>query len=130
MSPICDALEHDSIYLYIGNLTGSLDMPDPPSTEVVNAAINLFAISLPLQTPKIQESMLEQMSSFLTSSALARDPARKAALNANIALALLSALKVAAKETLSASGNLQAANVEKVLQGLLHVSLCSVTTPY
>jgi len=41
---------------------------------------------------------------------------------ANIAYALLSALKVAVKETRSAPGNLKVPAVEKVMQDLLHVS--------
>ncbi|OCL07186.1 HEAT repeat protein-like protein [Glonium stellatum] len=120
LSPICGAREHDSLSLYIKNSDDVNDLPDPPSTEVVNAAINLFAISLPLQTPKVQESILEQISSFLSANTLQRDPARKAAMIINIALALLSALKVAVKETRSASGDLKGSAVEKVMQDLLH----------
>lgn len=40
----------------------------------------------------------------------------------NIAYALLSALKVAVKETRSAPGSLKGSAVEKVMQDLLHVS--------
>jgi hypothetical protein len=40
----------------------------------------------------------------------------------NIAYALLGALKVAVKETRSASGDLKGPAVEKVIQELLHVS--------
>ena len=40
----------------------------------------------------------------------------------NIAYALLSALKVAVKETRSTPGSLKGAAVEKVMQDLLHVS--------
>lgn len=92
---------------------------------MVNAAINLFAICLPLQTPKVQESILEQISSFLSANSLQRDPARKAAMIINIALALLSALKVAVKETRSASGDLKGPAVEKVMQDLIHVCISS-----
>ena len=41
----------------------------------------------------------------------------------NIALALLSALKVAVKETRSASGDLKGSAVEKVMQDLIHVGI-------
>lgn len=46
----------------------------------------------------------------------------------NIAYGLLSALKVAVKETRSASGSLKGVAVEKVMQELLHVSVlrCSL----
>jgi hypothetical protein len=89
---------------------------------VVNSALQLFAICLPLQTPKVQESILEQMTSFLSAGSLQRDINRKTAMMVNIAYGLLSALKVAVKETRSASGSLKGAAVEKVMQELLHVS--------
>ncbi|KAK8212663.1 HEAT repeat protein-like protein [Phyllosticta capitalensis] len=122
LSPVCNATEHDSISLYIRR-DGNVDMdelPDPPATEVVNAALSLFAILLPLQTPKVQESLLEQIQSFLSAGTLVRDPARKAAMTVNIATALLGALKVANKETSSPPGDLKSAAVEKALQELLH----------
>ena len=123
LSPICSAREHDSLSLYIGPSTDATELPDPPATEVVNAALQLFAICLPLQTPKVQESILEQITSFLSASSLQRDINRKTAMMVNIAYALLAALKVAVKETHSASGNLKGPAVEKVMQELLHVSI-------
>ncbi|KAF2837010.1 ARM repeat-containing protein [Patellaria atrata CBS 101060] len=120
LSPICGGQEHDSISLYIDTALDSFDQPDPPSTEVVNSAIQLFAVALPVQTPKVQESILEQLSSFLSASSLQRDPARKAAMIVNISLALLSALKVTVKETKSASGEIRGLAVEKAMQELLH----------
>lgn len=122
LSPICGAREHDSISLYIRAPDDTHELPDPPATEVVNAALQLFAICLPLQTAKIQESILEQMTSFLSASSLQRDFNRKTAMMVNIAYAVLSALKVAVKETRSAPGSLKGAAVEKVMQDLLHVS--------
>ena len=122
LSPICGAREHDSISLYIRTSDDSHELPDPPATEVVNAALQLFAICLPLQTARIQESILEQMTSFLSASSLQRDINRKTAMMVNIAYAVLSALKVAVKETRSAPGSLKGPAVEKVMQDLLHVS--------
>ncbi|CAN9144651.1 unnamed protein product, partial [Alternaria alternata] len=104
LSPICGAREHDSISLYIRASDENHELPDPPATEVVNAALQLFAICLPLQTARIQESILEQMTSFLSASSLQRDINRKTAMMVNIAYAVLSALKVAVKETRSAPG--------------------------
>ncbi|KAF5848028.1 hypothetical protein GGP41_009262 [Bipolaris sorokiniana] len=121
LSPICGAREHDSISLYIRKSEESYELPDPPATEVVNAALQLFAICLPLQTARIQESILEQMTSFLSASSLQRDINRKTAMMVNIAYAVLSALKVAVKETRSAPGSLKGAAVEKVMQDLLHL---------
>jgi hypothetical protein len=122
LSPICGAREHDSISLYNPSRDPT-ELPDPPATEVVNSALQLFAICLPLQTPKVQESILEQMTSFLSAGSLQRDINRKTAMMVNIAYGLLSALKVAVKETRSASGSLKGVAVEKVMQELLHVSV-------
>jgi hypothetical protein len=108
--------------LYIGTTNDATELPDPPATEVVNAALQLFAICLPLQTPKIQESILEQMTSFLSANSLQRDINRKTAMMVNMACALLLTLKVAVKETRSPSGSLKGVAVEKVMQDLLHVS--------
>jgi hypothetical protein len=95
----------------------------------VNSALQLFAICLPLQTPKIQESILEQMTSFLSASSLQRDINRKTAMMVNMACALLLTLKVAVKETQSATGNLKSSAVEKVMQDLLHVSNAHLCLP-
>ncbi|KAI9697968.1 MAG: hypothetical protein M1836_004321 [Candelina mexicana] len=119
LSPFCGAREHDSVSLYTQGTRLEGDLPDPPSTQVVDSAINLFAISLPQQPPKIQESILEQLATFLSSNGLQRDPGRKAAMAVNIATALLAALQVATKETLPAAGDLRSPAVEKALQGLL-----------
>ena len=103
------------------------ELPDPPATEVVNSAIALFATALPLQSPSIQEGVLEQLASCLSSGTLQRDPGRKAALNANAAMALLGALKVAVGETVAELGNLRHPTVERCLQELLRVSIFTVT---
>ncbi|CAI6333670.1 unnamed protein product [Periconia digitata] len=121
LSPIGSAREHDSISLYVGKQNEAFDLPNPPATEVVNSALQLFAKCLPLQTPKIQESILEQVTSFLSASSLQRDVNRKAAMMVNIAYALLGTLKVAVKETRSSPGDLKGPAVEKVIQELLHL---------
>ncbi|KAF7879654.1 uncharacterized protein EAF02_007824 [Botrytis sinoallii] len=119
LSPICSSLEHDSISLYLGDIQKEDSLPDPPATEVVNIAIRLFAIAFPITPPKIQESILEQIATFLSTGALQRDPGRKAAINVNIATALFSALKVAVKETSSPPGDLTNPAVEKLMQEIL-----------
>ncbi|KAF2826541.1 ARM repeat-containing protein [Ophiobolus disseminans] len=121
LSPICGAREHDSISLYISAANDAAELPDPPATEVVNAALQLFAMCLPLQTAKIQESILEQMTSFLSANSLQRDINRKTAMMVNMASALLLALKVAVKETKSAAGSLKGSAIEEVMQNLLHM---------
>lgn len=99
------------------------ELPDPPATEVVNSAIALFAMTLPLQNPKIQEGVLEQLATVTSTSALQRNPGRKAAITVNTAMALLGALKVAVGETSAEPGDLRSATVEKCLQGLIYVSV-------
>lgn len=118
-SPICSSLEHDSLSLYLGNVGKADTLPDPPATEVVNIAIKLFAIAFPLTPPKIQESILEQVATFLSAGLLQRDPGRKAAMTINISMALFSALKVAVKETESPAGDLTNPAVEKLMQEMI-----------
>ena len=119
LSPVCGAREHDSVYMHLTDRDGVEELPDPPATEVVNSAIALFAMALPLQDVRVQESTLEQLAIFMTARSLQRDPGRKAAVTINIALALLGALKVGQSETLANSGDLKAAPVEKALDELL-----------
>lgn len=119
LSPICSSLEHDSVSLYLGGLGKMNALPDPPATEVVNVAIQLFAIAFPLTPPKIQESILEQVATFLSAGSLQRDHGRKAAMNINIATALFSTLKVAVKETQSPAGDIANPAVEKIMQEII-----------
>ncbi len=121
LSPICGAREHDSVYLHLGDRNGDAILPDPPATEVVNSAIALFAMALPLQEPKIQESVLEQLSTFMSAKSLQRDPGRRAAVTVNIALALLGALKVSLSETYANPGDMKSTAVEKCLDDFLRV---------
>ncbi|KKZ66608.1 hypothetical protein EMCG_07722 [[Emmonsia] crescens] len=119
MSPTCQAREHDSVLLYSVTDRNSGSYSDPPDTEVVNAAIDLFAKALPLQSPKVQESSVEQIAALLSAQSLNRNPGRKSAMTVNVAVALLLALKVAVKETPSASGSLRYSATEKVMQELI-----------
>lgn len=118
LSPICGTLEHDASILYIGSRDGP-SLPDPAATEVVNMAIQLFAFVFPLTPPKVQESVLEQVTTFVAAGSLQRDPGRKAAITVNVATSLLSILRVAVKETKSPHGNVTNPAVEKLIQELL-----------
>ncbi len=129
MGPICGAQEHDSICLYTSLEDQAENLPDPPATEVVNSAIVLFATAFPLHSSRVQEGVLEQLATFLTSTSLQRDPGRKAAVAVNTAMALLSALKVAVGETVAEHGDLKHPTVEKTIEEILRVcpqygSLC------
>ncbi|OOF91177.1 hypothetical protein ASPCADRAFT_155493 [Aspergillus carbonarius ITEM 5010] len=115
--PICQASEHDSLLLY-STREGDSSLADPHSTGVVNAAIELFSVAIPIHAPKVQESSVEQIATFLSSPGLQRNPGRKAAMVVNIAVALLHALKVSVKETGFTVGKLNPAT-DKVLQELV-----------
>ncbi|KAI0481014.1 ARM repeat-containing protein [Xylariaceae sp. FL0804] len=117
LSPICPSLEHDAAVLYAGEPDASL--PDPPATEVVNMAIQLFAFVFPLTPAKVQESILEQIATYTSAGSLQRDLGRKAAINVNIASALVSTLKVAVKETQSSPGDVKNVQVERLLQEMI-----------
>ncbi|KAI1002232.1 Pof6 interactor protein 1 [Podosphaera aphanis] len=119
VSPICSSLEHDSLSLYLEDLEKPENVPNPPATEVVNIAIQIFAIVFPLTPPKIQESILEQITTFISAGMLQRDPGRKAAMNINIVTALFYTLKVAVKETQLPSGDITNNAVERLMQDLL-----------
>ncbi|KXH41254.1 hypothetical protein CNYM01_04613 [Colletotrichum nymphaeae SA-01] len=118
LSPVCGTLEHDASLLYVGD-TASETNPDPPATEVINMAIQLFAFVFPLTPPKVQESVLEQVRTFMSAGPLLRDPGRKAAMNVNVSVAILSTLRVAVKETQSSRGNVTNLAVERLLQDML-----------
>ena len=95
---------------------------DPPTTRVVNAAIELFALALPLQPPKVQESCLEQLATFVAQP-LQREPGRRIGVNINIFTALLGALMVANRETVFSSGQITASGVDRITAEILRVSL-------
>jgi hypothetical protein len=92
----------------------------------VNAAIRLFAVCLPLQPSRIQEGLLEQVSTFRASSSGQQNTTRQTAVAINIAVALLYTLQVSARETSFSAGSMRSPGTEKALQELLHVSYTSV----
>lgn len=94
---------------------------DPPATGVVNAAIDLFSVAVPLHAPKVQESTVEEIATYLSSHTLQRNPGRRAAMSVNVAVALYHALKIAMKETEFTAGNLSNAT-DKIFQELMQVS--------
>lgn len=118
-SPVCGSLEHDASMLYIGGVDDGSTDPDPPATEVINSAIQLFAFAFPLTPAKVQESILEQIRTFASAGSLQRDPGRKAAINVNLATAVLCTMRVAVKETSSPSGDIANIAVERLLQDIV-----------
>jgi hypothetical protein len=116
-SPICGSLEHDASVLYIGDTNSG--SPDPPATEVINSAIQLFAFAFPQTPGKVQESILEQIRTFASAGSLQRDPGRRAAINVNLATAILATMRVAVRETASPPGNVENRAVEHLLQEIV-----------
>ncbi|KJZ79005.1 hypothetical protein HIM_01778 [Hirsutella minnesotensis 3608] len=120
LSPVCGSLEHDASTLYIGSLDADPTLlPDPPATEVINNAIQLFAFTFPLTPAKVQESVLEQIKTFASAGPLQRDPGRKAAINVNVAVAILASMRVAVRETKSPPGSISNMAVERLLQDIV-----------
>lgn len=119
LSPVCGSIEHDASVLYIGRLGAESQSPDPPATDVINAAIQLFAFAFPLTPAKVQESILEQIRTFASTGSLQRDPGRRAAINVNIATAVLATMRVAVKETKSPHGDISNIAVERLLQDIV-----------
>ncbi|CAN6648448.1 AP-1 accessory protein Laa1p [Trichomonascus vanleenenianus] len=65
-----------------------------PDVAVVDLSIDLFTVLLPSQTPKVQESMMDQLRSYLLSSLKAtNEVGRKNAVVVNIAAAIFSTLQ-------------------------------------
>ena len=123
LSPLGTALEHDATRCYLKGEGETQQQLGPPATEAVDAAISTFGLCLPLQTSKVQESALEQISSSLGAASLQKDPARKSAITANVAVALWTALKVAAGDSDTAKGDLRTKGTETGLQSILHLCI-------
>lgn len=123
-SPVCGAAEHDPLCCYLRDAKSNAGSYDSAATEIVNAAISAFALSLPLQIPPVQESMLEQIAASLGSSSLQKDLARKAAITANSALALKSTLEVWTGDAGMIKGSFQSPQTEKALRNLLRAFVC------
>ncbi|KAJ8608449.1 hypothetical protein MRB53_039614 [Persea americana] len=92
------------------------------ATSAVNAGVRLFAQSLPHQSAKIQEGVLEQVSTLLAPSTAQQSPGRYAALTTNVSVALLLALQPGGKDGGLGVGTLRGTESEKAIQELLHVS--------
>jgi hypothetical protein len=123
LTPTTTSPENDAMSCYVRTSTADEECPNPPGTETVNASIAAFALCLPLQAARVQESSLEQVTSSMSASSLQKDPARRSAITVNIALALLATCKVATGEVGSAKGELKHQTTENGLQNLLHLCL-------
>ncbi|KAB8349592.1 hypothetical protein FH972_023616 [Carpinus fangiana] len=116
-SPMSTAIEHDPLKLYT---SPDAQSAQPLATAVIDAAIRLFAMCLPFQAPRVQQGVLEQMSSQSSSSNPQQLPARDVAVSINVAAALLYALQVACSETSMGSGDMKNQRIQRAVQDLLH----------
>ncbi|KAF9212639.1 hypothetical protein BGZ59_006487 [Podila verticillata] len=102
--PILGAPEHDPLVVYttyalptsISRYT--LPKPRPLATGVIDAAVELFSILLPLQSSALQGSLMDDLSKMLKNSTLDKNPGRKMAIQVNSVVALLGATKYAMSE--------------------------------
>lgn len=104
-APLIAALEHDSAAVYCHSTAIDSEGTFLPESTCVTLAIQLFAIALPLQPPRVQESCLEQVATVLAQP-MQREPGRKFALQINAITGVLCALAVANGETGFHSGKL------------------------
>lgn len=117
-NPLGEALEHDALLLYCrGTAQQSSDL-NAAATGVINNAIKLFAISFPLQGPRIQESVMEQLATAI-SQPMQKEPGKKAAIVANVSVALYHALRIAAGGTTYPAGKLAVTTVGKTIAEML-----------
>ncbi|KND00764.1 uncharacterized protein SPPG_03877 [Spizellomyces punctatus DAOM BR117] len=102
-------------------LVNSRPSPPPIHIATVDAAIELFALLLPLQNPAVQESLMEQLISLTKYPGTKIPPGRKRAMQLNIMAAVIGVLKhVMVKKGALASGKVSVAIrdlVEEFLTG-------------
>ncbi|KAF9113074.1 hypothetical protein BGX27_002279 [Mortierella sp. AM989] len=102
--PILGAPEHDPLVIYttyaLPNAVSrySLPKPRPVATGIIDAAIELFAILLPLQSSALQGSLMDDLSKMLKTSTLDKNPGRKMAIQVNAVVAILGSTKYAMAE--------------------------------
>ncbi|KAI9022184.1 armadillo-type protein [Phycomyces nitens] len=94
--PIIGSVELDSIYVYTTfHSDDKIDIPRPvsPSTSYIDSSIELFATLFPSQPPPVQESTFEHIAKVVKDSRLEKNSPRRAAVLANVVVALLGAFK-------------------------------------
>lgn len=118
--PVLGAAEHDPLFLYSTPRSSTSQQPgvssnpvepresaalSPPApTGVVDAAIQLFTSLLPYQERDIQVAAIEAMLAHTKSTKLDKNPGRKQAVQINVVVAILGALRVAVQGGTGANG--------------------------
>ena len=127
VSPIANGLEHDVSNLYRSRGT-SVAENVAASTSVVDWGIVLFAISLPHQSIRVQESAFEQLLTVLLTP-LQREPGKRASLQVNVLSAVISALFVSSGQTSFPAGSIAFATIEKAALEMFHRCLTDPDPP-
>ncbi|KAJ1026819.1 hypothetical protein NDA16_002116 [Ustilago loliicola] len=122
--PVLGAAEHDELFIYsiaraassvpssqdVSHFGGSAEpresasLSPPGATGVVDAAIQLFTALLPYQERDVQVAAIEAMLAHTKSTKLDKNPGRKQAIQINVAVAILGALRVATQGGTGANG--------------------------
>ncbi|SJX63142.1 related to LAA1-AP-1 accessory protein involved in TGN-endosome transport [Sporisorium reilianum f. sp. reilianum] len=122
--PVLGAAEHDELFLYSTARTsasgrasqdsnssgGAAEHPEsailspPAATGVVDAGIQLFTALFPYQERDVQVAAIEAMLAHSRSTKLDKNPGRKQAIQVNIVVAILGALRVAVQGGTGANG--------------------------
>lgn len=103
--PVLGACEHDPLVLcqqQSRGLDGKLFQPvepTPPTTAVVDAAVELFAQLLPLQEPTISIRTLNTLLEAVRSSKLEKNIGRRVAVTVNASIAIVLTLRNAMSST-------------------------------
>ncbi|CAM0141375.1 hypothetical protein VKS41_003918 [Umbelopsis sp. WA50703] len=127
--PIMGSLELDPLCIY--STTASLNskhkpQPVSPSTAYIDASIELFATLFPLQSPPVQESILEQVLKFMKDQKGEKNSPKKMAVLVNVVVALLGAFKNAAagsKKGAGPSTNIAGGRPAQIAQEILQEAI-------
>ncbi|ORY46044.1 hypothetical protein BCR33DRAFT_716053 [Rhizoclosmatium globosum] len=120
-SRVLGALENDLFSLLIqdSSLSNQLVLPMPTAVSAVDSAIHLFGLLFPIQTALHQEAILEQFAKSVKYTWPKVSPGRKLAVQLNIFIALIYALKsIVGKNGALASEKVQCAIRDLVLDSL------------
>ncbi|KAL1916261.1 uncharacterized protein VTP21DRAFT_5878 [Calcarisporiella thermophila] len=131
--PILEALEYDFLPVCTTPFSeatplrlDSMQSP-PPATALIDVAIEIFAMLLPIQPSQSQESMLEHLLTMWKSPKLDRAPGRKVAVQVNVSLALLGAMKrvrVGARRG-EVQPAVESARVQSLMQSIIQEAIVS-----
>ncbi|CAK5267776.1 unnamed protein product [Mycena citricolor] len=122
--PIIGACEHDPLTLcQVSDAEYQLQEPPPALTSVVDTSIELFAQLLPLQDLSSITKTLALLLDSLKSPKLEKNVARKAAVNVNVAVSIVLALRQAMLSNRKAKDTFGSSQVTSLLSTFLKDAL-------